>query len=153
MVPPFSWMVRGVVAGGPHPDRAGGLPALIGELRQEGIGAILSVFETPLAEPDIERYRLRYLWLKTPNFAEPPDLARACRFIDEARAAGTGTLIHCWAGWGRTGTVLAAYLLHRGECQTADEAIERVRSTYDANAVESPEQRRGLLGFAARATR
>jgi atypical dual specificity phosphatase len=139
---------RGGLAGGPHPERAGGLAAIIGDLRSEGIGAVLSVYEQPLEATEVARYRLSYLWQPTQNFEAPPDLAAACEFIDEARAAGVATLVHCWAGWGRTGTVLAAYLLHIGAADDAEAAVREVRERYDSNAVESPLQLRAVTEFA-----
>ncbi|HJZ85920.1 MAG TPA: dual specificity protein phosphatase family protein [Polyangia bacterium] len=151
MLPSFAWLLPGVVAGGPHPDRLGGLQALLGYLRRARIGAILSVFEEPLDTGELERLRIRYLWQPTPNFTPPPDLGAACAFIDQAREAGAATLVHCWMGWGRTGTVLAAYLLHRGLCETALEAVTRVREDYNPNAVESPSQMAALRHFAERA--
>jgi atypical dual specificity phosphatase len=150
MRPPFTWLVRGVLAGGPHPAHFGGLPMLIAELRRERIGAILSVTEHPLDERELRRYGIRYLWQATEDWQPPPDLAATCAFIDECKAAGTATLVHCFAGLGRTGTVLAAYLIHSGVCTTAEDAKRRVRAEYDGGAVQSVEQFAALEGFALR---
>jgi len=150
MRPPFTWLVRGVLAGGPHPEHSGGLSMLIYQLRSERIGAILSVFERPLEDGDLSRYKLRYLWQPTDDWMPPPDLGAACAFIDGSRAAGTGTLVHCLAGLGRTGTVLAAYLIHTGVCDSAEAAKQKVRREYDAGAVQSAEQFEALEEFANR---
>jgi atypical dual specificity phosphatase len=148
MVPPFGWLLPGILAGGPHPHRAGGVAALLPALRTAGIGGILSVFEAPLDTAEMHRLGLSYHFQVTPNFSSPPDLAAACTFIDATRAAGAATLVHCWMGWGRTGTVLAAYLLHSGAHRTAADAIAAVRAIYDDNAVESPEQETAVELFA-----
>jgi atypical dual specificity phosphatase len=148
MRPPFAWLIPRVLCGGPHPLASGGLRGLAPTLRAEGIGAILSVYELPLDEDEIGAYGLRYLWQRTSDWAPPPDLAAACAFIDEARQAGMGTLVHCLAGVGRTGTVLGAYLLHTGMCGSAAEARHRVRTEYDERAIESREQFSALEDFA-----
>lgn len=121
---------------------------LIFQLRSERIGAILSVFERPLEDGDLARYKLRYLWQPTDDWTAPPDLGAACAFIDQSRAAGTGTLVHCLAGLGRTGTVLAAYLIHTGMCDSAEAARQWVRRDYDPGAVQSAEQYIALEDFA-----
>ena len=120
---------------------------LIFELRAQRIGAILSVFERPLDDGDLSRYKLRYLWQPTDDWMAPPDLGAACAFIDESRRAGTATLVHCLAGLGRTGTVLAAYLIHTGVCDSAEAAKQRVRREYDPGAVQSAEQYVALEQF------
>ena len=121
---------------------------LIYQLRAERIGAILSVFERPLEGGDLSRYKLRYLWQPTDDWMPPPDLRAACAFIDESRRAGMGTLVHCLAGLGRTGTVLAAYLIHTGVCDSAEAAKQKVRREYDPGAVQSAEQYIALEDFA-----
>jgi atypical dual specificity phosphatase len=144
--PPYQWLLPGVLAGGPHPERQGrlGQAAL-----HSAFDAVLSVFEEPLGRATLEPWRPRYRWLKTLD-GEVPQLAVACAFIDEAREHGVATLVHCWAGIGRTGTVLAAYLLHSGACEDPLAARDRVRQEYHPLAVESRAQLEGLLAFAQR---
>ena len=58
----------------------------------------------------------------------PPTLSQMLDFIGivrRAEASGRRLLVHCYAGCGRTGTMLAAILVDRG--LTADEAIRVVR--------------------------
>lgn len=53
-------------------------------------------------------------------------ISRVLKFIDDALGEERPVAISCWAGRGRTGTLLCCYLVGRG--QTAEEAISSVRS-------------------------
>src|SRR5262245_56179866 len=145
-VEPFTWLIDGVLAGGPHPERhdAHGRAVLHGTF-----DAVLSVFEEPLHHRVLDPWGARYLWLATDN-GEAPDLVKACAFIDQTRKAGGATLVHCYAGIGRTGTVLAAYLLHIGESDDAAGARDRVRRDYHPDAIETTAQMAALEAFVKR---
>jgi len=56
----------------------------------------------------------------------PAQLDRGAAAIAEAIAAGERVAVHCGAGKGRTGTLLACYLVYQG--LAADAAIARVRA-------------------------
>ena len=55
-----------------------------------------------------------------------------------------GVAVHCLAGRGRTGTVLAAYFVHRG--LSAREAIQKVRDLRPGS-IEVPEQEDAIRAF------
>jgi protein-tyrosine phosphatase len=48
------------------------------------------------------------------------------RFIDEERARAQATIVHCYYGCDRTGSVLGCYLVAREGC-TAAQAVARVQ--------------------------
>ena len=118
-------------------------------MRRLGVGALLSLTEEPLPLGALERAGLVGLHLPVPDFTAPsPDQLRAAlAFIDRHRADGTAVAVHCRAGQGRTGTVLAAYLIRDG--QSAPAAIQAVRAVCPG-AIESRQQVAALQTFAAR---
>ncbi len=118
-------------------------------LRRQGIGAVLSLTETPLAEDVMARHDLATLHLSVPDLTAPTteQLMRALSFIDLHRARGRAVAVHCLVGEGRTGTVLAAYRIRGGA--TPDQALRELRG-HRPGAVGSKEQERALRAFAAR---
>src|SRR5215468_7781077 len=78
--PRFNWLVRGKLAGAPHPDLYEGLVAVAPFLRERGVGAIVTLFDRPL-EPNAEELGFQYLFIQTPDFRPPPDLSRIVAFI------------------------------------------------------------------------
>ena len=155
----FYWLIDGVLAGCARPGDRGrrGLPEAeanaaldddLAWLREQEIGAVLSLTETPLAAEVMEPHGLEVLHLPVDDLTAPtPEQLRlALAFIDRQRAQGRRVVVHCLAGQGRTGTVLAAYLIRDG--LTADAALREVR-TVCPEAVGVPQQERALADFAA----
>jgi atypical dual specificity phosphatase len=124
----FKWLEHGKIAGAPHPDLCDGLRAVAPFLRSQGIGAIVTLFDKAL--PDAEELGFPYLFVETPDFQPPPDLRPILAFIRTQHEHGRAVLVHCFAGIGRTGTVLAAWLLQQHPSLSAAQAIARVRDEY-----------------------
>jgi atypical dual specificity phosphatase len=127
--PRFKWLVVSKIAGAPHPDLSGGLPVVASFLREQGIGGIVTLCEQPL-KPNAESLGFEYLFAETPDFRPPSDFPRILAFMETQMEQGRGVLVHCFAGIGRTGTVLAAWLLRQEPTLSAVEAIARVRDEY-----------------------
>jgi len=72
-------------------------------------------------------------------------LERAARLVVDLTRSGKKVLVHCAAGKGRTGTVLAAYLILKDGI-SAEEAIRRVRSLRPGSI--EPNQEEGLKEWA-----
>ena len=131
------------------PAQRDALDADLAELRERGIGALLSLTEQPLPAEVLERHGLAAAHVPIADLTapEPEEIERALGFIDVQRGLGRAIAVHCLMGQGRTGTVLAAYLIRAG--QTAEEAVAEVRARCPG-AIESPAQVRALAAYAAR---
>lgn len=155
----FYWLIEGAIAGCSLP---GGSPPSdarvnerqyseavildLGKLRMEGIGAVLSLTEDPLPAEILAHQQFEYLHLGVPDMSAPtPDQLRAALdFIDLSRSQGRGVAVHCLMGQGRTGTILAAYLIRSGV--PVSDAIDRLRSICPG-ALSSPPQERALAAY------
>lgn len=150
----FKWLIPGVLAGGTHPDLSDGLLKVAPFLHAQGVGGIVTLYEEPL-HPNPEELGFRYLFVETPNFQPPAELNKILCFIGEESEGVHGVLVHCFAGIGRTGTVLAAWLLQENPMLSVSEAISHVRSEYipeyaQSRFPESKEQEEALKQFAGK---
>lgn len=159
----FYWLIEGALAGCGRPGRwsrrdgegtdaavaAAALDDDLRWLRDQGIGAVLSLTETPLLARVLARHDLIALHLPVDDLTPPTpaQLEVALAFIDDQRLGGRRVAVHCLVGQGRTGTVLAAYLIRGG--LSADLALREVRAVCPG-AVGSPTQEEALRDFAAR---
>jgi polymorphic toxin system DSP-PTPase phosphatase-like protein len=162
----FYWLFEGKLAGGGRPGGGGArgrqgsaredapearaaLDADLAWLRDQGIRAVLTLTETPLGAEALARHQLEGLHLPVDDLTPPTPLQfeHALGFIDEQLALGRPVAVHCLVGQGRTGTVLAAYLIRGGASPEA--ALDRVRAVCPG-AVGSPAQEHALHAFAHR---
>ena len=118
-------------------------------LRAQGIGAVLTLTETPLPSVALARAGLDTLHIPIDDMTAPTpaEFDRALNFIDRERGRGRAVAVHCRMGQGRTGAILAAYLIRAGA--PPEEALRELRSLCPG-AVGSPVQERALHAFAAR---
>ena len=132
----FSWVEEGVLAGMGRPM---GSPNELQDLRDMDIAAIVSLTETPLSPILVEEFGFEYRHLPIADFA-PPTLAQVhefVAFVRKMRDAKRPVDLHCGAGVGRTGTMLACYLVAEGD--SGDDAIARIRMLRPGS-VETYEQ-------------
>jgi len=141
----FSWVVSGKLAGAGLPQVFKGFELQCSALQyisEQEVEAILSLTEDPFLSEAIDQFGFKYLHVPIPDFTAPTmaQLSQCISFID----SNNSTVAHCWGGRGRTGTILAAYLISNGWHWT--DAIERIRELRPGS-IENDDQEDCLEEF------
>lgn len=122
----FSWIEKGVIAGSSFPSAPDHFDFLI----QNGIKVIINLTEKPNYEVsnDILTNFISHN-IPVEDFSAPliNQLVEFQELVKSYKDKSYPVLVHCFAGCGRTGTFLAAYLLHIGASRTVNDAIETLR--------------------------
>ncbi|WP_373805243.1 phosphatase domain-containing putative toxin [Delftia acidovorans] len=142
----FAWLVPGRLAGAPQPGVVQSMDFDLKALRGCGVTVLITLTENDLPQEPLQQHGLRNLHLPVRDH-ESPTVAQIQMLLARMSAmlrAGEVLAVHCLAGLGRTGTVLAAWLVREG--LTADEALRRVR-LIDAQYVQSQAQEDLLYAY------
>jgi len=136
----FDWIVERKVAAMAMP-----WPEDVAELRSRAVTAVLSLATG--APREIADSGLVHLVLPVRDFhpPTPQQLDEAVEFVDRTVVLGGACAVHCMGGLGRTGTVIAAWLVHRG--RLAREAIDEVRRRRPGS-IETREQEAAVAEYA-----
>jgi len=120
----FVWVVKGKLAGSGYPASRGQLEWL----RDHGVNSILTLTEYPLPSRWLEGLAVEIHHIPMSDHGTPDraSLEKAATLVREWAKEGRTTLVHCLAGEGRTGCVLAAYLI-KDRGMTAQEAMATLR--------------------------
>ena len=145
LLPNFGWLIEGRLAGVGRP----GSGAALAELRAAGVAALVSLSETPPPGDAVAAYDLPIVHIPIPDFTAPSlaQIERAVAAVDDFLARDQPTAVHCGAGLGRTGTMLACYLVRHGS--DAGKAIAAVRARRPGS-IETPEQEAVIAAYERR---
>ena len=141
MIDNFSWLVEGELAG------SGGLihHEELAWLQEQGIAAIVSLTERSLRREKMLLHRLdplgfvyRHIPVVDETVPSQAQVDEFVRFVDEMLGQGQTVLVHCQGGYGRTGTMLACYLVSRG--WGAEEAMAEVRARRPGSIAPQAQQ-------------
>nr|XP_057913347.1 dual specificity protein phosphatase 23b [Doryrhamphus excisus]XP_057913348.1 dual specificity protein phosphatase 23b [Doryrhamphus excisus] len=138
----FSWVDPGRVAGL-------ALPRMTAEyqfLLDEGIKHLVCLCEhKPNNYDTCPSLRLHHIKMADFTPPSPSQIDRFLAIVEEANAKGEGVAVHCMHGHGRTGTMLACYLVKTRK-MSGIEAIDEIRRLRKGS-IETHEQEKAVVQF------
>jgi atypical dual specificity phosphatase len=141
----FTWVEQPLLAAMGRPDSLEELQWL----RQQGIEILISLTEDPPRRPWVNEAGLMLVHVPVVDM-EPPtqdDLDKCVNVIQRAHERNMGVAVHCGAGLGRTGVILACYFVTKD--LGAKNAVARVRRLRPGS-IETAEQEEAVSEFARR---
>ncbi|HWV24530.1 MAG TPA: dual specificity protein phosphatase family protein [Thermomicrobiales bacterium] len=138
-----TWIREGILARS-YPRRK----PEIADLRRQGITVLVNLHHRPHDSAALASYGISTVHLPVRDFSAPSTdvLTSGILAIESARSRGECVCVHCGAGLGRTGTLLACYLVKTEGLSPAD-AIAEIRRLRPG-AIETRGQERAVESFA-----
>lgn len=141
----FTWIEKPLLGAMAFPDG----PEDLAWLRKQGVDVVISLSEDPPSSRWINDAGLMLVHTPVTDMEAPTQaqLDRGTAAILRANEKNMGVVVHCTAGMGRTGVLLACYFVTKG--LSARDAIARVRRLRPGS-VETDEQEEAVAEFARR---
>ena len=131
----FSWVIENKLAGSALPQSIGAVQWLT----EQGIKSIVTIREEPLADNWIKDMNYLHVMSNDMSVPEFDDLTHAVDFIHRRITNNEPVLVHCLAGMGRTGTILACYLV-KYQKMSGDEAMQKIREERPGSIQSYPQE-------------
>jgi atypical dual specificity phosphatase len=157
----FKWIIKGKVAGSGVPMSANEVKWLV---EKQGIRSIVTIKEKPLQQQWFSNKKddnnnsansshsvntkIDYLHISTQDYGAPSleELDYVVNYINQQIDRERPVLVHCSGGKGRTGTILAAYLIKKENGITAEDAIRKL-SNIRGESIQSKDQERIVFNY------
>jgi atypical dual specificity phosphatase len=141
----FTWVDKPHLAAMARPSDA----ADFAWLRKQGIELLISLTEERPRRDWVDDAGMLVMHVPVEDMEAPAQdqIDRCVSAVERANGHGMGVAVHCGAGLGRTGVVLAAYFVAKGT--SAQNAIARVRRLRPGS-IETDEQADAVVEFARR---
>jgi atypical dual specificity phosphatase len=136
----FNWIVPGKLAGCAAPGVSAPIDYDLGLLARVGISRLITLTETDLDQEALRRHHLTNIHLSVFD-GEAPSLRQTHMLLVRMQKkieAGETLAVHCKAGLGRTGAILAAWMIKEGGL-TAENSMMRLRK-IDPGYIQSKGQ-------------
>ena len=131
----FSWIIENKLAGS-------AIPTSIDEVKwviDQGVKSIVTIREETLDESWVKDVNYLHILSNDMSVPEFDDLIYAVDFIHRRITNNEPVLVHCLAGMGRTGVILACYLV-KYQKMSASEATEKVREERPGSIQSYPQE-------------
>lgn len=141
----FSWLIESKLAGSARPENETQLKWLW----NEGLRVIVCLnMERPLNDEQVKNLGFEYAFIPVRDFSAPTieHIREFVNFVDRMLEQNNPVVVCCGAGIGRTGTMLAAYLVSK--CCSPEKALEEVREKRGIG-VPSYVQREAIFNYAS----
>ena len=137
----FSWIIEEKLAGSAIPTSK----EEVNWLKQEGVKSIVTIREEPLEDEWIKDVIYLHIHSNDMGVPEFDDLNKSVDFIHKRLENNEPVMVHCLAGLGRTGTILACYLIKYAN-MSSDDAIAKIRKQR-SGSIQSYSQEEIIFRF------
>ena len=131
----LSWLIEGKLAGSAIPTSK----KEIEWMQEEGVKSIVTIREEALEFPLPSEMKYLHIHSNDMGVPEFDDLVKTVDFIHDRIVNDEPVMVHCLAGLGRTGTILACYLI-KYKKMSADDAIQKVRDERPGSIQSFPQE-------------
>jgi len=142
----FSWVIEDQLAGMPRPGTAATIEEDLAFLERNDIDLLISLTTDVPGASQLAAHGIQSLHIPVHDF-QAPTMEQILEFVASTSSVldnGGRVGVHCTAGMGRTGTMLATYFVYQGS--TAQEAITKIRELRPGS-IETTEQEEAIHAY------